>query len=192
MPKRAIAQVKLKRAYDTAARSDGHRILVDRLWPRGISRDELRIADWIKEVSPSAELRAWFGHEIADGDSVVGHEKIRRQNNEIETDKEKDGRRQGATKTAQQGRAEAPKQSGYVTFSSHRRRYARPAVVLELMIAVHRPSLTMALAAMQNASRSGDRTLPTGSSVRQQAFQRLAYPFLCLVRSRLRWQFRHR
>jgi uncharacterized protein YeaO (DUF488 family) len=65
VPKHAIPQVKLKRAYDTAARSDGHRILVDRLWPRGISRDELRIADWIKEVSPSAELRAWFGHEPA-------------------------------------------------------------------------------------------------------------------------------
>jgi uncharacterized protein YeaO (DUF488 family) len=65
VPKRAIPHVKLKRAYDTAARSDGHRILVDRLWPRGISREELRIADWIKEVSPSAELRAWFGHEPA-------------------------------------------------------------------------------------------------------------------------------
>jgi len=65
VPSHAVPHVKLKRAYDTAARSDGHRILVDRLWPRGISRDDLRITDWIKDVAPSAELRAWFDHEPA-------------------------------------------------------------------------------------------------------------------------------
>jgi len=65
MPKRATSHVKLKRAYDTAARSDGRRILVDRIWPRGIARAELRIADWIKDAAPSPGLRKWFGHEAA-------------------------------------------------------------------------------------------------------------------------------
>ena len=65
MPKRATSNVKLKRAYDTAARSDGRRILVDRIWPRGIARAELRIADWVKDAAPSAGLRKWFGHEPA-------------------------------------------------------------------------------------------------------------------------------
>jgi uncharacterized protein YeaO (DUF488 family) len=57
--------VKLKRVYDTAARSDGHRILVDRIWPRGVARGELRLADWIKDAAPSDGLRKWFGHEPA-------------------------------------------------------------------------------------------------------------------------------
>jgi uncharacterized protein YeaO (DUF488 family) len=63
--KRATPHVKLKRAYDTAARSDGRRILVDRMWPRGVAREQLRIADWIKDAAPSTALRKWFGHEPA-------------------------------------------------------------------------------------------------------------------------------
>jgi uncharacterized protein YeaO (DUF488 family) len=55
----------LKRAYDSAAESDGRRVLVDRLWPRGISKDELQIDDWLKEVAPSTRLRKWFGHDPA-------------------------------------------------------------------------------------------------------------------------------
>jgi uncharacterized protein YeaO (DUF488 family) len=58
-------QVRLKRAYDSAAESDGRRVLVDRLWPRGISKDELQIDDWLKEVAPSTRLRKWFGHDPA-------------------------------------------------------------------------------------------------------------------------------
>jgi uncharacterized protein YeaO (DUF488 family) len=65
MPTRAPSHLKLKRAYDTAARSDGHRILVDRIWPRGVAREALRIADWVKDAAPSAGLRKWFGHEPA-------------------------------------------------------------------------------------------------------------------------------
>ena len=65
MPTRAPSHVKLKRAYDTAARSDGHRILVDRMWPRGVAREALRIAEWVKDAAPSAGLRKWFGHEPA-------------------------------------------------------------------------------------------------------------------------------
>jgi uncharacterized protein YeaO (DUF488 family) len=56
-------QVRLKRAYDAPAKSDGCRALVDRLWPRGVSKDELRLDDWLKEVAPSPALRTWFGHD---------------------------------------------------------------------------------------------------------------------------------
>ena len=65
MPTGATSHVKLKRAYDTAARSDGRRILVDRIWPRGVAREQLRIADWIKDAAPSPGLRKWFGHAPA-------------------------------------------------------------------------------------------------------------------------------
>ena len=55
--------IRLKRVYEPAAASDGYRVLIDRLWPRGVSRNEARLDDWTREVSPSAELRQWFGHE---------------------------------------------------------------------------------------------------------------------------------
>lgn len=55
--------VALKRAYDRASPADGVRVLVDRLWPRGLSRDELAVDFWLRDVAPSAELRRWFGHE---------------------------------------------------------------------------------------------------------------------------------
>jgi uncharacterized protein YeaO (DUF488 family) len=55
--------VTLKRAYDSAAGTDGTRFLVERLWPRGVSKAKLRIDAWLKEVGPSTELRKWFGHD---------------------------------------------------------------------------------------------------------------------------------
>ncbi|HNQ56452.1 MAG: DUF488 domain-containing protein [Candidatus Desulfobacillus denitrificans] len=55
--------IKLKRAYETPAKSDGMRILVDRLWPRGLSKARAAIDHWLKEVAPSNELRQWFGHD---------------------------------------------------------------------------------------------------------------------------------
>jgi uncharacterized protein YeaO (DUF488 family) len=55
--------VRIKRVYDDPAESDGYRVLVDRLWPRGISKDEAALDAWIKDVSPSTELRRWFGHD---------------------------------------------------------------------------------------------------------------------------------
>jgi uncharacterized protein YeaO (DUF488 family) len=55
--------LELKRAYEPAAASDGRRVLVDRLWPRGLSKEKAAIDDWMKEVAPSAELRRWFGHD---------------------------------------------------------------------------------------------------------------------------------
>ena len=57
--------LRLKRAYDPPADSDGERILVDRLWPRGLSKDKARIDQWLKEVAPSTGLRKWFGHDPA-------------------------------------------------------------------------------------------------------------------------------
>jgi uncharacterized protein YeaO (DUF488 family) len=65
MAGRTTPQVRLKRAYDAPAKSDGCRVLVDRLWPRGVSKDELRLDDWLKEVAPSTGLRKWFGHDPA-------------------------------------------------------------------------------------------------------------------------------
>jgi uncharacterized protein YeaO (DUF488 family) len=55
--------VKIKRIYDPAAKSDGYRVLVDRLWPRGIKREHAEIDDWARELAPSQELRHWFGHD---------------------------------------------------------------------------------------------------------------------------------
>lgn len=57
--------VKIKRIYDPPAPGDGRRVLVDRLWPRGVSKDEARLDEWLKEIAPSDELRKWFGHEPA-------------------------------------------------------------------------------------------------------------------------------
>ena len=55
--------VKLKRAYDPAEANDGQRILVDRLWPRGLSKDKAQLDEWNKDVAPSPELRQWFNHK---------------------------------------------------------------------------------------------------------------------------------
>jgi len=55
---------RLKRAYEPPARSDGRRILVERLWPRGIKKTALAADAWIKEVAPSPELRTWYGHNL--------------------------------------------------------------------------------------------------------------------------------
>jgi uncharacterized protein YeaO (DUF488 family) len=55
--------VRLKRVYEPAAASDGYRVLVDRLWPRGVSTQRADLDRWDKELAPSAELRQWFGHD---------------------------------------------------------------------------------------------------------------------------------
>jgi len=55
--------IRLKRAYDPAEATDGHRVLVERLWPRGVTRAKLRLDEWNKDVAPSPELRTWFGHD---------------------------------------------------------------------------------------------------------------------------------
>lgn len=60
--------IQLKRAYDKPARGDGFRVLVDRMWPRGVSKADLNVDQWLKAVAPSAELRQWFGHDPAKWD----------------------------------------------------------------------------------------------------------------------------
>jgi uncharacterized protein YeaO (DUF488 family) len=57
--------IKLKRAYKAASRQDGLRILVERLWPRGVSKKKAAIDLWLKELSPSPELREWYSHDAA-------------------------------------------------------------------------------------------------------------------------------
>ncbi|MEO6874223.1 MAG: DUF488 domain-containing protein [Opitutaceae bacterium] len=57
--------IQIKRAYDPPAKSDGTRLLVERLWPRGIKKEDLKIAAWLKEAAPSTGLRKWFSHDPA-------------------------------------------------------------------------------------------------------------------------------
>ena len=56
--------IRIKRTYETSARGDGRRILVERLWPRGMKKEDLRADVWMKDVAPSTELRQWFGHRV--------------------------------------------------------------------------------------------------------------------------------
>lgn len=58
-----VENVKLKRVYETPAAADGTRILVDRLWPRGVSKKEASLDLWMKDIAPSTELRKWFSHD---------------------------------------------------------------------------------------------------------------------------------
>lgn len=59
------ANVRLKRAYEKPARDDGMRILIDRLWPRGVRKADAELDQWAKEIAPSTALRKWFGHDPA-------------------------------------------------------------------------------------------------------------------------------
>ena len=55
--------IKIKRVYEPSSHDDGKRILIDRLWPRGLKKEDARIDEWLKEVAPSSELRKWFDHD---------------------------------------------------------------------------------------------------------------------------------
>jgi uncharacterized protein YeaO (DUF488 family) len=55
--------VRSKRVYEKAEASDGYRVLIDRLWPRGISKERAQVDEWARELAPSTELRRWFGHD---------------------------------------------------------------------------------------------------------------------------------
>jgi uncharacterized protein YeaO (DUF488 family) len=57
------AKLSLKRIYDDPSPDDGYRVLVDRIWPRGVSTEDAALGAWIKEIAPTAELRKWFGHD---------------------------------------------------------------------------------------------------------------------------------
>lgn len=56
-------QIELQRVYESAESDDGYRVLVDRIWPRGVSKASLQIDEWCREIAPSTELRKWFGHD---------------------------------------------------------------------------------------------------------------------------------
>lgn len=55
--------IRIKRVYDPVASTDGARVLVDRIWPRGISKDEAKLTSWLKDIAPTTGLRKWFGHD---------------------------------------------------------------------------------------------------------------------------------
>ncbi len=57
--------LKIKRTYESPSSGDGVRFLVDRLWPRGIKKEDLKMKAWLKEVSPSPDLRKWYSHDVA-------------------------------------------------------------------------------------------------------------------------------
>jgi uncharacterized protein YeaO (DUF488 family) len=63
MKRISAKDIKLKRAYESPSTEDGTRVLVDRLWPRGVTKGNAAIDHWIKELSPSTELRKWFAHD---------------------------------------------------------------------------------------------------------------------------------
>jgi uncharacterized protein YeaO (DUF488 family) len=56
-------EIRTKRVYEAAEQADGRRVLVDRLWPRGVTKERAHLDDWPRDVAPSAELRRWFGHD---------------------------------------------------------------------------------------------------------------------------------
>ncbi len=56
-------RIRIKRIYEEYSEDDGYRVLVDRLWPRGVSKEEARLDEWLKEIAPSTELRKWFDHD---------------------------------------------------------------------------------------------------------------------------------
>ena len=74
-----MAEIRIKRIYEAPEAEDGFRVLIDRLWPRGISKERAALADWWKDIAPSPELRTWFGHkaekfaELSTGTAVPTH-----------------------------------------------------------------------------------------------------------------------
>jgi uncharacterized protein YeaO (DUF488 family) len=63
-----MAEIRLKRAYEKPAPDDGLRVLVERLWPRGLSKERAAVDLWMKDIAPSPELRRWFNHDLAKWD----------------------------------------------------------------------------------------------------------------------------
>lgn len=65
--------IQIKRIYDPAADEDGTRVLVDRLWPRGVRKADAAVDEWLREIAPSSDLRRWFGHDPARFDEFAAH-----------------------------------------------------------------------------------------------------------------------
>jgi uncharacterized protein YeaO (DUF488 family) len=75
--------ITIKRVYEPAAKADGARVLIDRVWPRGITKEKAALDLWLKEIAPSTELRKWFGHDPARWDEFR-----RRYNKELDGNEE--------------------------------------------------------------------------------------------------------
>lgn len=58
-----MMDIRIKRVYEAPAKEDGYRLLVDRVWPRGMTKEHAHVEEWLKDIGPSTELRKWFGHE---------------------------------------------------------------------------------------------------------------------------------
>lgn len=58
-----MKDIRIKRIYEDPSKEDGHRILIDRIWPRGVSKKDAKLDDWVKDIAPTSELRKWFGHD---------------------------------------------------------------------------------------------------------------------------------
>ena len=74
--------IKIKRAYERRDKDDGVRILVDRLWPRGLTKEKANVDLWLKEIAPSTELRKWFGHDPVKWKSFRGRYETEIRHNE--------------------------------------------------------------------------------------------------------------
>lgn len=59
-----MSKIVLKRIYEDYEKSDGYRILVDRIWPRGVKKEDAHLDEWLKEIAPTDELRKWYGHDV--------------------------------------------------------------------------------------------------------------------------------
>ncbi|MET4898319.1 DUF488 domain-containing protein [Sphingomonadaceae bacterium jetA1] len=68
-----MGEARIKRVYEAPVPGDGQRVLVDRLWPRGLRRDDARLDAWLKEIAPSTGLRTWFGHDPDRWDAFRQH-----------------------------------------------------------------------------------------------------------------------
>lgn len=81
-----LSTVRIKRIYDPPEDSDGYRVLVDRLWPRGVSKERAQLDEWLKDIAPSSELRRWFDHKPERfAEFQARYEEELRQNPEIAT-----------------------------------------------------------------------------------------------------------
>ncbi len=77
-----MAIINVKRMYEPAAETDGYRVLVDRLWPRGVSKEKAHIDVWLKEVAPSTELREWFHAHLDQWETFASRYKTELKNND--------------------------------------------------------------------------------------------------------------
>lgn len=75
------ASIKLKRIYEDPSEDDGYRVLVDRLWPRGISKEGAKLDLWMKDIAPSTELRKWFSHDVDKWEEFQKRYKVELKNN---------------------------------------------------------------------------------------------------------------